>query len=169
VTALPSAPVYVLDANVFIEAARRYYAFDLAPRFWDSLVQHAANERIRSIDRVKQELERGNDELAEWAEAHFGDAFVSTNEANIIQAFGGIMAWVQAQSQFTDAAKADFAGGADGWLVAYGKAKGYVVVTHEVLNPVVRRKVPIPNVCQAFGVQFIDTFEMLRVLGIRFA
>jgi hypothetical protein len=27
--------VYVLDANVFIEAARRYYAFDLATRFWD--------------------------------------------------------------------------------------------------------------------------------------
>ena len=26
--------VYVLDANVFIEAARRYYAFDLVPRFW---------------------------------------------------------------------------------------------------------------------------------------
>jgi hypothetical protein len=24
---------YVLDANVFIEAARRYYAFDLAPPF----------------------------------------------------------------------------------------------------------------------------------------
>ncbi|TKS60770.1 MAG: DNA-binding protein [Nitrospira sp.] len=33
VTALPSAPAYILDANVFIEAARRYYAFDLAPRF----------------------------------------------------------------------------------------------------------------------------------------
>jgi len=26
-------PVFVLDANVFIEAARRYYAFDLAPKF----------------------------------------------------------------------------------------------------------------------------------------
>ena len=26
-------PTYVLDANVFIEASRRYYAFDLAPRF----------------------------------------------------------------------------------------------------------------------------------------
>jgi len=34
---------YVLDANVFIEAARRYYAFDIAPPFWESLVQHAAN------------------------------------------------------------------------------------------------------------------------------
>jgi len=31
--------VYVLDANVFIEAARRYYAFDIAPKFWDTLIQ----------------------------------------------------------------------------------------------------------------------------------
>ena len=51
-------PFYVLDANVFIEAAHRYYAFDLAPRFWESLEHHAANGRVRSIDRVRQELER---------------------------------------------------------------------------------------------------------------
>ncbi|MDE3226391.1 MAG: DUF4411 family protein [Nitrospirota bacterium] len=166
---MPSAPVYVLDANVFIQAARRYYAFDLAPRFWDSLVSHAANGQIRSIDRVKQELERGNDELAEWIETNFGNAVVSTDEADIIQIFGEIMVWMQAQGQYTDAAKADFASGADGWLVAYGKVKGCVVVTHEVLNPDIKRKVPIPNVCQAFDVPFIDTFEMLRRLGVRFA
>ena len=46
---------YVLDANVFIEAARRYYAFDLAPVFWESILQHAAHGRIYSIDRVKKE------------------------------------------------------------------------------------------------------------------
>ena len=45
---------YVLDANVFIEAARRYYAFDLAPKFWESLVLHAADGRIQSIDRIKK-------------------------------------------------------------------------------------------------------------------
>ena len=48
---------YVLDSNVFMEAARRYYAFDIAPPFWESLVHHAANGRLESIDRVKQELE----------------------------------------------------------------------------------------------------------------
>lgn len=61
-------PEFVLDANVFIEAARRYYAFDLAPGFWESLIHYAKNGRIRSIDRVKQELERGKDQLAEWGQ-----------------------------------------------------------------------------------------------------
>lgn len=157
----------VLDANVFIEAARRYYAFDLAPAFWESLVHHAASGRIKSIDRVEQELERGKDELAKWIKENFNHACVSTDETDVIQSFGEIMAWVQAQSQFSDAAKADFANGADGWLVAYAKVRGCVVVTHEVPAPDARRKVPIPNVCQAFDVAFVDTFEMLRTL-VRF-
>jgi len=79
------------------------------------------------------------------------------------------MGWVYAQDQFLDAAKADFADGADGWLVAYTSSKGYVVVTHEVLNPDIKIKVPIPNVCDAFGVSYVNTFEMLRQLGVRFA
>lgn len=160
---------YVLDANVFIEAARRYYAFDLAPPFWESLVHHAENSRIRSIDRIKEELERGNDELAVWARGEFSDAFASTDEEDIIGSYTQVMGWVQAQDQFSDAAKADFANGADGWLVAFAKSKGRIVVTHEVLDPNIRRKVPIPNVCDAFGVKNVDTFTMLRELGVRFA
>ena len=164
-----NAPVYVLDANVFIQAARRYYAFDLAPKFWESLIEHAANGRILSIDHVKQELGRGRDELAYWVTSHFSEWFASTDEQQFIQSYGEIMTSVQAQSQYSNAAKADFASGADGWLVAYTRAKACILVTQEVPAPDARRTVPIPNVCQEFNVQFVDTFEMLRGLGVRFA
>jgi hypothetical protein len=160
---------YVLDTNVFIEAARRYYAFDIAPPFWESLVQYAANGRIYSIDRVKQELERGKDELATWATSQFNDAFDSTDEEDVIESYSEVIGWVQAQDQFLDAAKADFAAVADGWLVAYAKAKGYIVVTHELPAVDARSKVPIPNVCEALGVRYVDTFAMLRELGVRFS
>jgi len=160
---------YVLDSNVFMEAARRYYAFDLAPKFWESLVHHAANGRLESIERIKQEIERGNDELAIWTTSQFSDAFASTDEEDVTESYSEVMSWVQAQDQFSDAAKADFAAGADGWLVAYAKAKERIVLTHEVLNPDIIRKVPIPNVCEAFGVSYVNTFEMLRELGVRFA
>jgi len=161
--------VYLLDANVFIEAAHRYYAFDLAPRFWEVLIRLAEAGQIQSIDRVKEELERGNDELATWVKGPFITAFVSTDDTSIFRSFAEIMTWVQGQSQFLDAAKAEFANGADGWLVAYAQVKGYVVVTHERPAPDARRKVPIPNVCEAFHVPFIGTFEMLRTLGVRLA
>jgi len=138
-------PVYVLDANVFIEAARRYYAFDVAPAFWNGLVHHAARGRIKSIDKIKQELERGNDELADWIKkGNITDAFDSTDQEDVIQQFSEIMEWVQSQEQFFDAAKAEFAGGMDGWLVAYAKVNDYTVVTHEVYAPDARKKVPIP-------------------------
>lgn len=163
-----SKVAYVLDANVFIEAARRYYAFDLAPRFWDSLIQHATDGHVLSVDRVQDELLRGNDELAEWAKQHFGNKFESTAEADVIARYRELMEWVQAQEQFSDAARADFASGADGWLVAYAQVHGRVVVTHEVPSPEARRKVPIPNLCQAFDVPWVDTFTMLRELGVRF-
>ena len=160
---------YLLDANVFIEAARRYYAFDLVPRFWTSLQELAQGGRICSIDRVKQEIGRGRDRLAEWSASDFADGFVSTDTSDVLAEFRNVMAWVTAQVQFADAAKEEFAAGADGWLVAYAKAKDYVVVTHEQLSPDVRRRVPIPNVCGAFGVRYVDTFEMLRELRVRLA
>lgn len=45
------------------------------------------------------------------------------------------------------------------------KAVGATVVTHEKPNPHVQRRVPIPNVCHALGVPYVDTFEMLRALA----
>jgi len=162
-------PKYILDANVFIEAARRYYAFDLAPPFWQSLVDHASEGRIESIDRVKVELVRGRDELATWANSHFSHAFASTDEEDTISIYSEVMKWVQDQEQFLDRAKTDFANGADGWLVAYARSTSGIVVTHEILNPNIKTKVPIPNVCREFGVNYHDTFAMLRQLGVRFS
>jgi hypothetical protein len=167
--------VYVLDANVFIEAARRYYAFDLHTRFWDILNEHARNGVVESIDWVKKELEKGKgkkgeeDELVRWSNSDFVHAFRSTDEEDVIEFYGKVITWVQGQSQFTDVAKADFANGADGWLVAYAAARKRIVVTHEVLAIDARRKVPIPNVCEPFHIHPVDTFEMLRELGARLA
>jgi hypothetical protein len=159
--------IYVLDANVFIEAARRYYAFDIAPPFWQMLIDHANNGLVLSIDRVKVELERGKDELAEWASGSFHEHFASTEEEDVIAAYRRIMVWSQGQAQFTPGAKAEFARVADGWLVAYALANACIVVTHEQFNLEAKARIKIPNVCQAFGVQYVDTFQMMRELGVR--
>ena len=70
-------------------------------------------------------------------------------------------------NQFKSEAKTEFAQVADGWLCAYAKAKPqHVVVTHEQLNPYAKGRVPLPNVCQQFGVNYIDPFTMLRDLRV---
>jgi hypothetical protein len=161
---MPTDKKYLLDANVFIEAKRRYYAFDLCPGYWECLVWHHQVGCIQSIDRVKEEFERGADELFEWAKSVMPQAcFVSCDEEVVTGQYAQIMAWVQSPE-----AKAAFAASADGWLIAFAKAKSLVLVTHEVLAPDARKNVPIPNVCEVFSVPYVDTFEMLRDLEAKF-
>lgn len=167
---MSSQPPFLLDSNVFIEAANRYYAFDIAPAFWQQLVHHARNGRLLSIDRVKDELAKQRDDLSQWADGQFQSFFASTADQGVMKAYADIMNWVYAQAQFTPAAKEEFAhaDNADAWLVAYAKAKGCMVVTHEQHDPNVKRRIPIPNACKAFNVSYVDTFAMLRQLGVSF-
>ena len=118
--------------------------------------------RLESIDRIKKEITDGNygDDLKTWATAEISETFFrSSNEEEIINKYAEIMNWVQGQSQYFPEAKAEFAAGADCWLIAYAKVKERILITHETLRPECQRKVPIPNVCNSFGVIWIDTFR----------
>lgn len=157
--------VFVLDANVFIQAAHQYYAFDLVPSFWEGLVWHADEGRVLSIDRVSNELKKGKDELWDWARERFGHAFVSTDEEDVIEVYADIMEWVRRELRFTPAARSSFANAADAWLVAYAKARRCVIVTHERPEPNCKTRVKIPDACDAFKVPYANTFDMLRELG----
>nr|BAL56842.1 PilT domain-containing protein [uncultured Acetothermia bacterium] len=160
---------YVLDTSVFTQAFRSYYHFDIAPGFWQALAQHAGAGTLLSIDRVKKEIEDGKDDLAKWIENHFHRSFESTADNQVLAAYQRVIQWAMAQGQYTDAAKAKFADAdnADAWVVAYALAKDYVVVTQEVAAPQSKHNIKIPDVCRAFNVPCIDTFDMMRRLGIR--
>ena len=164
--------IFVLDANIFIEAKHRYYAFDVCPGFWDALVWLHSQGRVVSIDRVKTELENGDDDLKAWAIGTMpAECFFDTDMEEVLQTYAEAIAWVMAQAQFTDAAKAEFAeaDNADAWVIAFAKMTRATVVTHERADANVRRHVPIPNVCEAVGVPYVDTFDMLRALSTKFS
>ena len=59
--------MYLLDSNVFIQSKNYHYAFDFCPAFWDFLIQQYQKEKVYSIDKVKGDIIRGNDELVAWA------------------------------------------------------------------------------------------------------
>lgn len=164
-----ASPVYVLDTNVFVQAHRRHYAFEICPGFWDCLIHHHETGQIVSIDRVRNEILAGDD-LEAWAKVSAPSSFfAATTDAAVVQNYEHIVSWAQANSQFNSEAKTEFAQVADAWLCAYAKANAqHILVTHEELSPQARRRVPIPNVCQQFGVDYIDPFTMLRNLKVRF-
>lgn len=155
---------YLLDANVFIEAHKRYYAFDIAPSFWQTLNHLAEDNKVISIDRVKKELEKVNDELFAWITTNFANWFMSTNDENVFKSYAEIMKWAQDQDQYYDYAKAEFADTADSWLIAYAHAYNHTIVTHEVYKPDSKKRILIPNVCLAFNIPYTNTFDMLRDL-----
>lgn len=110
-------------------------------------------------------------DLRDWALTSMpGDCFCTTDEQDVLAAYQEGVQWVMAQD-FTDAAKAEYArdGNADAWVIAFAKACGASVATEEKLNLAKKNKVPIPNVCEALGVPYVDTFEMLRTLQARFS
>jgi hypothetical protein len=118
---------------------------------------------------VKQELELGDDDLKQWVDSVMPlTCFASSDDAAVITEYSQMQIWVQQQSKFTQEAKAEFAAKADAWLIAYAKAKNLVLVTHEAPAPESRRRVPIPSVCEAFDVSYVDTFAMLRDLEAQF-
>ena len=43
---------YLVDSDVFITAKNLYYAFDICPGVWKSVVHHHRAGRVFSIDRV---------------------------------------------------------------------------------------------------------------------
>jgi hypothetical protein len=47
--------VYVIDANVLMQAHRLYYAFPICPGFWDFLANEHQVGRIMSVDKVRDE------------------------------------------------------------------------------------------------------------------
>ncbi len=168
---MSSTSDYLIDSDVLITAKNRYYAFPICPGFWDSVLYGHSLERIHSIDRVKQELllGRSDDDLVRWVSQSVPEGFfLSSDAGTVVSAFTRVMLWVTRHAQYYDEAKAKFASGADGWLVAHGMAGGKTVVTNEQPRSESRNQIKLPDVCNAFSVDFEDTFAMLHALDIQY-
>lgn len=162
---------YILDADVFITAKNRYYAFDVCPGLWASVIHHHRAGRTYSIDRLRNELLMGRktEDLVQWVTKDLpATFFLSVDGDPVTAAYTDVMMWAQRSPQYFDYAKAKFATGADGWLVAYAKVHDAIVVTNEERRPEAKREIKLPDVCAQFEVPFIDTFRMLKDLAVRF-
>jgi len=153
---------YLLDTNTLIEAKNRYYRMTVCPAYWSWVQRSHGAGIVSSIEPVGAELKRGNDELAVWAESQDG-LFLPVSDEATQEAFARVAAHVASQVSVMKAgALEEFLDGADPWLIAKAMTfQNAVVVTHEQFNLQLRRKYSIPNVCQYFGVSWIDTFELL--------
>ena len=157
----------MLDANIILAAWHDHYPIDLYPGFWLCLENYSVEGKLQIIDRVRNEI-ISPDELIKWLYRNWNSSFASTQNQEVASAFAEIQNWVHSNPRLLPVAKNDFAVAADGWLAAYAKAYGAVVVTNEVFDRNIKRRVPLPNLCKCFNIEYVNTIGMLRALGVRF-
>ena len=162
---------YLVDSDVFITAKNLYYSFDICPGFWKSVLHHHREGRIFSVDRVRSELLAGHktEDLVRWVRDEVPEGFfVPVDTDVVVRAYTDVMMWVQRNPEYFDHAKAKFATGADGWLVAYARMHDATIVTNEQSAPESRKEIKLPDVCKQFGVRSDNAFAMLREQNIHF-
>lgn len=157
---------YLLDANVFIESRKRYFAFDVCPGFWTWIEEAHAAAKVLSIEKVAEEIRKGKDDLVTWANTRPTGFFIEP-DASFPNSFAQVAAWATS-GNYDEAAVARFLNvAADAYLVAQAIAGGHTVVTDEKSEKT-RSKIKIPDACTALGVTVMSPVVMLRTEGVRF-
>lgn len=159
--------MYLLDANVIIQAKNTDFAFDICPDFWKWLIERHAAGTVFSVDAVRAELLRGHDHLADWIRTSPRTFFLSP-ESETTPYLAMLSAWANDPAQgFRSNAVSDFLRSADYFLIAQAKQHGFTVVTHERPDPNSRKRIVIPEACHYLGVDFAPPFEFMRREGLR--
>lgn len=151
--------MYLLDANVFIQAKNLHYGFDFCPGFWEWIDRANHDGMVFSITKVLDELRAGDDELSAWAQQRRDDLFLATDQP-VIDSLSALSRWTNS-GRYEQTGVATFLQAADYYLVAHAHAHRMTVVTHERPSDSTRR-IKIPDACVGMGVDFVTTSTMLR-------
>lgn len=157
---------YLFDTNIFI-ASKNQLPPDVWPTFWQCMAMLIKDRRIFSITRVKEEIERGNDELTTWMRDYASDGFYIPLDNEILLQYQRTLNWANNNTTFKPSALQTYADVADAYLVATAAAKNMALVTFEKSNPLCKNRVLIPDACRAIGVRCCDLNIALRELGVR--
>ena len=154
---------YILDTNIFIRC-KNEMPMDIFRGFWQHLAELAQKGLIFSSVKVKEEVDKGNDELKQWCDSNLPNSFFLPFDS--FAEYARLMTWASSNAVFSAAAKQEFATVADAFLVATAAASGMKVVTYETSDPNCKKRVKIPDACIVMGVAFCTLNEMFHELGV---
>lgn len=80
----------LFDTNSFIAPFNQYYAPDIVPSYWKQLL--VSSPDIMVLDKVRDEIYRGKDELAKWLKSNINQfQVISTDDLRIIEVYGQVI------------------------------------------------------------------------------
>jgi len=159
--------LYLLDANVLIDANRDYYPLARVPQFWEWLIHVGRRGLVKVPQEVYEEIKDGNDDLAAWIkQPEVKDALVLEADAD-----PGSVSRVVVEGYAADLTDDEVEKiGRDPFLISYAlmDPAAHCIVTTEVSKPRRgRANRHIPDVCDDIGVRSCDTFTFIRELDFR--
>jgi len=171
--------LYIFDSSSFITPYRLYYAEDIVPSFWEQLEDLIENGKVCTIDKVKEEITKIDDQLSRRVKRLFKRAvpFRRKNTSDNLFSFGGessewiayksVISWAE-NSSYNKAAISEFKNDskADAFLIAFCKTYNLTLVTEEVFKRK-KKRIPIPNACSALNVRCLNLFDFMRETGIK--
>ena len=165
---------FLIDSDSFITPYRQYYAFDLIPTYWKEISKFANTGRLILLDIVKNEIDKGKDDLADWLNHQTKFVICNHISTEIVKKYQEVLLYIQTSGFYKDQALQTWSSGnvADPWLVAAAAVNDYVIITEEVPSAGLSKKTPnknakIPDVAKAFDVKTNNLYYMMRQLGIK--
>lgn len=155
--------LYLLDANVLIDANRDYYPLRRVPEFWDWLIDRATQGQVKIPLEIFEEIFAGkDDDLTEWLNDNRDELLLDENVEEIL------VAEVTAQGYAPDLTEEEVERlGRDPFLIAYALVDPdqRTVVTTEVSKPKKQRaNRHIPDVCDELDVLHCNTYQFIEDL-----
>lgn len=155
---------YCLDANVLIQAWQKYYSPKICPNYWDLLDYLGANI-VFMPEMVYDEIVRTDDDLSKWLKT--SKIPIKKIDEQVTKCLKDIYSADPNHKFLVDNTKArSFA---DPWVIAHALRENAVVVTkEEKVTALNSTKIKIPNVCDKMNVSWINDFQLIEELGIKF-
>ncbi|MBI5115314.1 DUF4411 family protein [Candidatus Poribacteria bacterium] len=159
--------IYLIDANVLIDASRDYYPITRVPEFWEWLAYVAAAGHVKIPVEVYEEIQEGEDDLGKWARSDgIKEALLLDEEVDVF-----LVSRITDEGYASDLTDDEVEKvGRDPFLIAYALAAPgeRCIVTTEVSKPTKQRaNRHVPDVCNQFDVRCCDPFTFLRMLDFR--
>ena len=156
--------LYLLDANVLIQAHEEYYPLDRVPQFWDWVLSVAQAGQAKMPFEIHGEIAIAEGPLKEWICSEDvknklildEEADQTTVEKVLAEGYG---------QNLTDSDLEKI--GQDAFLIAYALASAErTVVTKEISKPSAQKgNRKIPDVCDHFKVKWMRDFSFYKTLN----
>lgn len=159
--------MYLIDANVLMDAHATFYPVDRIPQFWDWLVEQGTAGLIKIPYEIHQEFDGGKGLHVDWINSpDVKEALLLVEEADPALVVRAINDGYQGLSPlFNDIQHTKY--GKDPFLIAYAlAAPERTVVTREVSKRTQRLgNTKLPDACDDCGIEWITDFELYRRLN----